>query len=161
MFLSEVIRLFHHTLFSGQTRYLNMKMNKLLTHPLICWNATRGTGGLRRGNQLMLGNALAEWIYFPISAAMLPMMSHRLVWTNFVYYILAIRPFLSLSVNLTSHFRTLLISNNYRYQTHARNITRFYLLIPKYLTIQLTKLQIDILNLSTTLRHCRKIPTIL
>ena len=32
------------------------------------------------------------------------MMFHRLMWTNFVYYILEIRLYLSLSVNLTSHF---------------------------------------------------------
>ena len=32
------------------------------------------------------------------------MMFHRLMWTNFVYYILDIRLYLSLSVNLTSHF---------------------------------------------------------
>ena len=32
-------------------------MNELLPHPLLCWNATRGAGGLRSGNQLILGNA--------------------------------------------------------------------------------------------------------
>ena len=32
------------------------------------------------------------------------MMFHRLMWTNFVYYILDIRLYLSLSVNLTSNF---------------------------------------------------------
>ena len=32
------------------------------------------------------------------------MMFHRLMWTNFVYYIVVIRLFLSLTVNLTSHF---------------------------------------------------------
>ena len=32
------------------------------------------------------------------------MIFHRLMWTNFVYYFLAIRLFLSSSVNLTSHF---------------------------------------------------------
>ena len=77
------------------------------------------------------------------------------MWTKFVYCILAIRLFLSLSVNSTSHFsnfvdfRQLQIPN-------ARNITKLYLLIPKHLIIQLTKLQFCILNLSTTFRHCRK-----
>ena len=32
-------------------------MNELLPHPLLCWYATSGAGGLRRGNQLILGNA--------------------------------------------------------------------------------------------------------
>ena len=39
------------------------------------------------------------------------------------------------------NFRTLLTLDNYRYQTHERNITKFYLLIPKHLIMQLTKLQ--------------------
>ena len=50
------------------------------------------------------GRAQAGLIYFPISVAMFSMMFHRLMWTNFVYYILDIRLYLSLSVNLTSHF---------------------------------------------------------
>ena len=49
-------------------------------------------------------------------------------------------------------------ADNYRYQTHERNIMEFYLFIPKHLIIQLTKLQIDILNLNTTFRHWKKIP---
>ena len=81
------------------------------------------------------------------------MMCHRLIWTNFAYYILAIRLFLSLSMNLTSRLLTLLTSDNYRYQTHRRNITEFYMFIPKYL---LPKLQVCILNLSTTFWYCRK-----
>ena len=32
-------------------------MNELLPHPLLCWYATSGAGGLRSGNQLILGNA--------------------------------------------------------------------------------------------------------
>ena len=87
---------------------------------------------------------------------MFSMMFHRLMWTSFVYYILASRLFLSLSVNLTSHFSNLLILDNYRYQTHERNIPKFYLLTPKHLIIQLTNLQIDIMNLSTNFPHCRK-----
>ena len=53
-------------------------------------------------------------------------------------------------------FLTLLTLDNYRYQTHERNITKFYLLIPNHLIIQLTKLQVCILNMSTTFWHCRK-----
>ena len=33
-------------------------MNELLPRPLLCWYATRGAGGLRSGNQLILRNAL-------------------------------------------------------------------------------------------------------
>ena len=63
------------------------------------------------------GRTWAELIYFPISVAMFFMMFRRLMWTNFVYYILDIRLYLSLSVNLTSHisnfadFRQLQIPN--------------------------------------------------
>ena len=32
-------------------------MNELLPHPLLCWYATSGAGGLRSGNQLILGDA--------------------------------------------------------------------------------------------------------
>ena len=32
-------------------------MNELLPNPLLCWYATNGAGGLRSGNQLILGNA--------------------------------------------------------------------------------------------------------
>ena len=50
------------------------------------------------------GRAQAGLIHFPISVAMISMMFHRLMWTNFVYYILDICLYLSLYVNLTSHF---------------------------------------------------------
>ena len=33
-------------------------MNELLPSPLLCWYATSGAGGLRSGNQLIMGNAL-------------------------------------------------------------------------------------------------------
>ena len=77
---------------------------------------------------------------------MFSIMFHRLMWTNFVYYILDIRLYLSLSVNLTSHFSNFADLDNCRYQTHQRNIMKFYLIILKHLIIQLTKLQLDILN---------------
>ena len=32
-------------------------MNELLPHPLLCKYATSGAGGLRSGNQLILGSA--------------------------------------------------------------------------------------------------------
>ena len=57
---------------------------------------------------------------------------------------------------LHSTFLTLLSLDNYRYQTHKRNIMKFYLPIPRHLIIKLKKLQIDILNLSTTFWHCKK-----
>ena len=53
-------------------------------------------------------------------------------------------------------FRTLLTLDNHIYQTHKRNITQFDLLMQKHLIIQLTKLQIDILNVNATFRHCKK-----
>ena len=31
-------------------------MNELLPHPLLCWYATNGSGGLGNGNQVLLGN---------------------------------------------------------------------------------------------------------
>ena len=88
-----------------------------------------------------------------------PMIFHRLTWANSFYCILAIRwcqlPF--------RHriFRILPILDNCRYQTRIRNITKFQLLIRKRLKIPLAKLQIDILNLNITLRHCKKIRLLL
>ena len=87
---------------------------------------------------------------------MFSMMFHRLMWTNFVYYILAIRLFSAYLWIWHRIFRTLLILYNCRYQTHKRNITKFYLLIPKHHIIQLPKLQVCILNISTTIRLCSK-----
>ena len=59
---------------------------------------------------------------------------------------------LNLSVNLTTHFRTLLILHNYGYQMCKRTITGSYLLIPNHLMIQLVKLQSDLCNLKITFR---------
>ena len=53
-------------------------------------------------------------------------------------------------------FRTLLILDNYRYQTWKRNIVKFYRLIPKHLIIQLVKFQIDILKPNTTFLTLKK-----
>ena len=72
---------------AGTSSYWVMPSNTAIWNFSIFWNRTK-----------------AELIYWPISVATFPMMFHRLVWTNFVYYILAIRLNLSLSVNLTSHF---------------------------------------------------------
>ena len=55
-------------------------------------------------------------------------------------------------------FRTVMTLDNYIYQTHKRNIMKFYLLIPRHLVIQLAKLHIDILKLKTTFWHCEKNP---
>ena len=72
---------------AGTSSYWVMPSNTTIPNFSIFWNG-----------------AHAELIHFPISAAMFSMMFQRLMWTNFVYYILVIRIFLSLSVNLTSHF---------------------------------------------------------
>ena len=45
-----------------------------------------------------------NWFIFPISAAMFCMIFYRLLWTNTFYYILALRFYISLSVNLPLHF---------------------------------------------------------
>ena len=85
-------------------------MNELLPHPMLCWYATSGAGGLRSGNQLIPGNAKQYSdmkflnIYFPIPVAMFSVMFHRLMWINFFYYTLDIRFYLSQSVNKTSYF---------------------------------------------------------
>ena len=153
-------------------------MNELLLQPPLCWYATRGTGELRRGNQLILlkllnntskwislifrDRAKAALIYFPISAAMFLMVFQRLMWTKFFYFTLTIRLYHEFLSQLICHFdtaffRTLLTLDTYRFQTHKQNISKFYLIILYYLIIQITKLQIEILNLNTTFRDCKKI----
>ena len=147
-------------------------MNELLPHPLLCWYATSGAGGYRSGNQQILGNAkqysdmkflhisrygLGKTDYFPISAAMFSMMLHRLMWTNIFFIKLWIFVCISAHLSIEHHiFLTFLTLDNYRYQTRKRNITQFYLLIPKHLIIQLVKLQIDILKSNTTLFTLKK-----
>ena len=77
---------------------------------------------------------------------------------QFSFITLWIFVFISAHLSNKHHiFRTLLILDNYRYQTRKRNIMKFYLLIPKHIIIQLVKLQIDILNLTTTFWHCKNI----
>ena len=60
----------------------------------------------------------------------------------------------SFSVIFTPFFLTSLMLDNYRYQTRERNITKPF--IKKHLTIQLPKLQIDVLKLNATFGHCKK-----
>ena len=70
-----------------------------------------------------------------------------------VLYFVFIPAYLSIKHHI---LRSLLTWDNCRYQTHKQNIIKFYPAIPKQLLIQLTKLQIDILNLNTTFWHCKK-----
>ena len=64
--------------------------------------------------------------------------------------------FISTHLSIKHHiFRTLLTSENCRYQTRKRNFMKFYLFIPRYLIIQLVKYQINIWNLNTTFWHCK------
>ena len=56
-------------------------------------------------------------------------MFHRLMWTNFVYYILAIPLFLSLSVNLTSRFSNFADFTQLQI-TNAR--TKYYEILPAH-----------------------------
>ena len=55
--------------FSGQIGYLNMNTNEIWPHPLLCWNATSGAGGLWSRNQLIQGNAkqYSDMIFLSIS----------------------------------------------------------------------------------------------
>ena len=71
----------------------------------------------------------AELIYLPISAAMFSMMFHRLMWTNFVYYILAIRLVLSLSVKLPSHFSNFV---DFRQLQIPNAQTKYYEILPAH-----------------------------
>ena len=57
------------------------------------------------------------------------MMFHRLTWTHFVYYILAIRLFLSLSMNLTSHFSNFA---DFRRLQISNASTKYYEILPDY-----------------------------
>ena len=103
--------------------------------------------------------AIANLIWFPITAVMLSVMSHRLTWTNFVYCILVIRLCIGPPAQLSFWhwiFRTLLILDTSRYQTCKRNITKFQLLIKKHLIIPVTKMLSDLLNLSITFWHWKK-----
>ena len=86
------------------------------------------------------------------------MMFRRLMWTNFVYYILAVCFYLGLSVNSTSQisnfdeFRQLQIPNA---QSNYHDILPVH---TKHYDMQLGKSQIDILNLNTTFWHCKNNP---
>ena len=57
MFWLQIMILFQHMLFSVKYAIQTSNLNGLLPHPLVCWYATSGPGGLRSGNQLILGNA--------------------------------------------------------------------------------------------------------
>ena len=59
--------------------------------------------------------------------------------------------YLRLPVILTPHFLTLSTTENYMYHMHKRN-TLFYQFSCNHLTIQVVKLQLDILNLNTTIQ---------
>ena len=57
------------------------------------------------------------------------MMFHRLMWTNFVYYILDIRLYLSLSVNLTLHFSNFA---DFRQLQIPNARTKYYEILPAH-----------------------------
>ena len=109
---------------------------------------------------------ITELIYLLISAAMVSMMFRRLIWIHFFYHFLAIRLYHEFLSQLNCHFdrifRTLLSSDNNSSKTSQWNIMKFYLPTLKHLVIQLAKLQIYTLNLTTTSWHCKiKIPLLL
>ena len=57
------------------------------------------------------------------------MMFHRLMWTNFVYHILDIRLYLSLYVNLTSHFSNFA---EFRELQKPNTRTKYYEILPAH-----------------------------
>ena len=103
---------------------------------------------------------ITELTYLLISAAMVSMMFRCLICIHFFYYFLAIplyhEFYLGLTVIFTSPFRTLLTSDNNSSKTSQWNIMKFNLPTLKHLVIQLAKLQIYTLNLTTTFWHCKK-----
>ena len=100
---------------------------------------------------------ITELIYLLISAAMVSMMFRRLIWIiSFITFWLfvCIKSFyLSLTVILTSHFSNI---TYFRQQQQQNKPMKFYLPTLKQLVIQLAKLQIYTLNLTTTFWHCQK-----
>ena len=146
-------------------------MNGLLPHHLLCWYASSGAGGHWSGNQLILGNAkqYSDMKLLHISRYGLGRTDLFLdfcgdvlydVPPTHVYFIkLWICVCISAHLSIKHHiFRTLLTLDNYRYQMRKWNIMKFYLLIPKYLLIQLVKLQINILKSHFTFMTLTKIP---
>ena len=104
---------------------------------------------------------ITELIYLLIFAAMVSMMFRRLIWIHFFYYFLAIRLYQEFLSQLNcqfdiAFFLTLLTSDNNNSKTSQWNTMKFYLPTLKHLVIQLAKLQIYTLNLSTTFWHCKK-----
>ena len=101
---------------------------------------------------------ITELIYLLISAVMVSMMFRRLIWIHFFYHFLAIRLYHEFLFQLNCHFDIAffeLIYNNSS-KTSQWNIRKFYLPTLKHLVIQLAKLQIYTLNLTTTFWHCKK-----
>ena len=149
-------------------------VNEPLPLPLLYWYATSGAGGLRSGNQLILGNAkqyndmkfhhnsrygLGRTDLFPDFCGDVLYDVPGTHVDKFIFFqtLDILFFFISAHLSIKHHsFRNLLTLNNYRYQTCKRHIMKFYLLIPKHLIIQLVKLQIDILKLYTTFWHCKK-----
>ena len=71
--------------------------------------------------------AVAKLIYFPISVVMFSILFHRLMWTNYFYYILDIRFYFSLSVKSTSHFLNL---SDFRQLQIPHAQTKYYEILP-------------------------------
>ena len=68
------------------------------------------------------------------------------------------RAVLSLTVILTSHLSNITYFRQQQQQNKPINIMKFYLPTLNHLVIQLAKLQIYTLNLTTTFWHCKKNP---
>ena len=93
-------------------------------------------------------------MYFPISAAMFIMKFHRLTWTHFFNYILAIRFFLS---QLISQLNIAFLEPCFRQLQIPNAKSTCYEILPAHTkTPRNTTHKIDALNLNATFRHCKK-----
>ena len=102
-----------------------------------------------------------NFIYLLISAAMVSMMFRRLIWIHFFYHFLAIRLYHEFLSQFNCHFDIAFFEHYLHYnssKTSQWNIMKFYLPTLKHLVIQLAKLQIYTLNLTTTFWHSKKNP---
>ena len=114
------------------------------SYPILCYGDMQravpaDSGAGKRSYWVMPSNAtiwnvsifrtVAKLINFPISVAMFSIMFHRLMWTNYFYYILDIRFYFSLSVNTTSHFSSLSAFKQLQIP-HAQ--TKYYEILPAH-----------------------------
>ena len=73
---------------------------------------------------------ITELIYLLTSAAMVSMMFRRLIWIHFFYHFLAIRFYLSLTVNLTLHFSNI---TYFRQQQQQNKPMKYYEFLPTHI----------------------------